>query len=109
MLLLPTGCGDVQDAASGAASDAVAQATESAKAEAANQVKTRICEFVAESGPLADGAATAGERAAAGQLATAAEDSGVPAEFVAPLKTVATGAKDDTKGAITDLQQSCAA
>jgi hypothetical protein len=116
VLLAPTGCSDAKEAASGAkqaatgaASDAASQATERAKAKAADKMTQEICKFVQGSGPLADGAADAGDRAAARQLASAAEYSGVPDEFLKPLKAVASGAKGDAKDAITDLKKSCSA
>jgi hypothetical protein len=116
VLLTPAGCSDANDAASGAkqaatgaASDAASQATEKAKDEAADKMTQEICKFVRGSGPLADGAADAKDKAAVGQLAAASEYSGVPDEFLKPLNAVASGGKGEAKDAITDLKKSCAA
>ncbi|MEO5314400.1 hypothetical protein PV772_09825 [Pseudarthrobacter sp. CC12] len=96
-ILLVAGCGQVQDAAKGIASDAASQAATAA----ADAVRGQICS------PLQDGQLSAQDQQVLSGLLPAAKAAGVPAEFVTPLEQIAKAGDQVPGASVTALLQAC--
>ena len=97
------GCGQVQDAATGAASDAASQAASQVGKAAADQVKAQICTRVQ------DGQVSAQDKQVLSGLVSAAKAAGVPAEITTPLEQVAQSGDQAPAEAVDALKNACAA
>ncbi len=99
---LLVGCGQVQDAASGAASDAASKAATAVGRAAADQVRGQICSRVQ------DGQVSEQDRQVLSGLVGAAEQAGVPAEVTTPLRQVADAGDQAPAEAVDALKEACA-
>lgn len=99
---LVVGCGQVQDAATGAASDAASQAASQVGKAAADQVKAQICTRVQ------DGQVSAQDKQVLSGLVSAAKAAGVPAEITTPLEQVAQSGDQAPAEAVDALKNACA-
>ena len=100
--VLATGCSQVQDAATGAASDAASQAATQVGKAAADQVKKEICSRVQ------DGQVSAQDKQVLSGLVSAAKTAGVPAEITTPLEQVAQSCDEAPAEAVDALKNACA-
>lgn len=96
-LLAVTGCGQVQEAAKGVASDAVSQAATAA----ADAVRGQICS------PLQDGQLSAQDQQVVSGLLSTAKAAGVPSEFTTPLEQIAKAGDQVPSASVTALLQAC--
>lgn len=91
------GCGQVQDAAKGAAGAAASQPASGA----ANAVRGRIC------APLQDGQLSAQDRQVLSGLLPAAKAAGVPTRFVTPLEEIAKAGDQVPAASVASLRNAC--
>ncbi|MFF1385634.1 hypothetical protein ACFVWT_18940 [Arthrobacter sp. NPDC058288] len=96
-LLMMAGCGQVQDAAKGIASDTASQAATAA----ADVVRGQICS------PLQDGQLSAQDKQVLSGLLSAARAAGVPAEVITPLEEIAKAGDQVPPASVTALLQAC--
>ena len=96
-LIVVVGCGQVQDAAKGAASDAASQVATAA----ADQVKRQICS------PLQDGQVSAQDKQVLSGLLSAARSAGVPTQITTPLEQIAKAGDQAPTDAVTALLGAC--
>ena len=101
--LLTVGCGQVQDAATAAASDAASQAASKVGDAAAAEVQQQICSRVA------DGQVSAQDKQVLSGLVAAARSAGVPADITTPLDQVAQSGDEAPAEAVDALSQACGA
>lgn len=99
---LVAGCGQVQDAATGAASDAASQAATQVGKAAVDQVRQQICSRVQ------DGQVSAQDKQVLAGLVGAAKAAGVPAEITTPLEQVAQSGDQAPAEAVEALKNACA-
>jgi hypothetical protein len=99
LIVMLTGCGQVQDAAEKAVNDG---ATKVATA-AADQVKGQICALVE------DGLVSVKDKEALGGLVAGAETSGVPSEITTPLRQIAEAGDQVPADSVTALKDACTA
>lgn len=97
-----SGCGQVQDAATGAASDAASQAASQVGKAAADQVQQQVCSRVQ------DGQVSAQDKQVLTGLLAAAKSAGVPAEITSPLGQVAQSGDQVPAEAVDALKNACA-
>ncbi len=100
---LTAGCGQVQDAATGAASDAASQAASKVGQAAADEVQLQICSRVT------DGEVSDQDKQVLSGLVAAAKSAGVPAEITTPLNQVAPSGDQAPAEAVDALRQACGA
>ena len=99
LLLMMTGCGQVQDAANKAVSDgASAVAT-----AAAGEVTKQVCTLVE------DGLVSIKDKELLGGLVAAAETAGVPADITTPLRQIAASGDQVPAESVQALRDACAA
>jgi hypothetical protein len=116
LLVLPlalatlAGCGQVEDAARGAASDAAGSVSSSVRSAAVAEATRLVCAQTSGTGVLADATLTADELAALRSLVATARSAGLPAEVSEPLDRIAASTDEATTGkALTELKERCAA
>lgn len=97
LLLLLTGCGQVEGAVTSAASGAAGQVGQ----VAADQVRSQICAQVRKQ------QLSAQDQQLLASLLPAAKAAGLPAAFVAPLEDVARAGDQPTAQSISALRQAC--
>ena len=99
LLLMLTGCGQVQDTANKAVSDgASAVAT-----AAAGEVKKQACALVE------DGLVSVKDKELLGGLVAGAETAGVPSDITTPLKQIAAAGDQAPAESVQALRDACAA
>jgi len=101
--VLLTGCGEVQDAATGAASGAASSAATAAARAAAREAQQQVCSRVQ------DGQVSAQDQQVLAGLVAAAKAAGVPAEITGPLDQVAQSGDQPPAQAVDALREACAA
>ena len=99
LLVVLTGCGQVQEAAQSAASDAASKVA----GAAADQIKTQACALVE------DGLVSVHDKELLGGLAAGAETAGVPSEITTPLRQIAASGDQVPGDAVKNLTEACAA
>lgn len=99
LIVLLTGCGQVQDAAEKAVSDGASQVATAA----ADQVKGQVCALVQ------DGLVSVKDKEALGGLVSGAETAGVPSEITTPLRQIAEAGDQVPAESVTALKDACAA
>jgi hypothetical protein len=106
--VLLTGCG-VGDAARDADSDAAGSASSSVRQAATDKVIGQVCQATTGSGALADVKLSQAEKQTVGSLAALARASGVPEQYVEPLRKIADSTDgQDISDAIESLRTACA-
>ena len=98
LLILLTGCGQVQDAANKAVSDGASQVATAA----AGEVKKLACALVE------DGLVSIQDKELLGGLVAGAETAGVPAEITTPLREIADSGDQVPADSVKALQDACA-
>ena len=98
LLILLTGCGQVQDAANKAVSDGASQVATAA----AGEVKKQACTLVE------DGLVSIQDKELLGGLVAGAETAGVPAEITTPLREIADSGDQVPADSVKALQDACA-
>lgn len=96
-LLAVAGCGQVQDAAKGAAGAAASEAATAA----ADVVRGQICS------PLQDGQLSAQDKQVLSGLLSTAKAAGVPAQFITPLEEIAKAGDQVPAASVTALREAC--
>jgi hypothetical protein len=105
---LLAGCG-VGEATRDAASGAAGSASSSVRQAATNKVIEQVCQATTGSGALADVRLSQAEKETVGSLATLASASGVPQQYVDPLRKIADSTDEqDITDAIESLRTACA-
>lgn len=99
--VLLTGCGDVQDAATGAASQAASAATTAAAQAAAREARQQVCSRIQ------DGQVSAQDKQVLAGLVSAAKAAGVPAEITGPLDQIAQSGDRPPAEAVDALRKAC--
>jgi hypothetical protein len=106
--VLLAGCG-VGDAARETASDAAGSASSSVRQAATDKVIEQVCRATTGSGALADVRLSQAEKETVGSLAALASASGVPQQYVEPLRKIADSTDEqDITDAIESLRTACA-
>lgn len=99
LLIMITGCGQVQEAAQSAASDAASKVA----GAAADQIKNQACALVE------DGLVSVKDKELLGGLVTGAETAGVPSDITTPLRQIAASGDQVPAGSVKALEDACAA
>ncbi|MCU1532408.1 MAG: hypothetical protein JWO49_1979 [Arthrobacter sp.] len=99
IMLMLTGCGQVQEAAQGAASDAASKVA----GTAADQIKNQVCALVD------DGLVNLKDKELLGGLVAGAEAAGVPSEITTPLKQIAASGDQVPAESVKALKDACTA
>ncbi len=99
LLLMLTGCGQVQDAANKAVSDGASQVATAAGGE----VKKQVCTLVE------DGLVSVQDKELLGGLVAGAETAGVPSDITTPLRQIAESGDQVPAESVKALQDGCAA
>ncbi|XAS67547.1 hypothetical protein V3C33_19350 [Micrococcaceae bacterium Sec5.7] len=99
LLVVLAGCGQVQEAAGNAASDAASKVATAA----ADQVKGRVCALVE------DGLVSVKDKELLGGLVSGAQTAGVPSDITTPLRQIAEAGDQVPAGSVTALKDACAA
>jgi len=99
LMILLTGCGQVQEAAEKAVSDGASQVATAA----ADQVKGQVCALVE------DGLVSVKDKEVLGGLVAGAETAGVPVEITTPLQQIAEAGDQVPAESVTALKDACAA
>lgn len=99
LLLLATGCGAVEEAATNAASDAASKVATAA----AEEVTRQICAVVQ------DGLVSVEDQQVLGALVSAARTAGVPAEITTPLGEIAEAGDQVPADSVRALTAACPA
>jgi hypothetical protein len=99
LMMMLTGCGQVQEAAQSAASDAASKVA----GAAADQIKQQACALVE------DGLVSVKDKELLGSLVAGAETAGAPSEITTPLRQIAASGDEVPAGAVTSLRDACAA
>ncbi|WP_211881224.1 hypothetical protein [Pseudarthrobacter albicanus] len=99
LLVMLTGCGQVQEAAQSTASDAASKVA----GAAADQIKQQACALVE------DGLVSIKDKELLGGLAAGAETAGVPADITTPLRQIAASGDQVPADAVKSLRDACAA
>jgi len=98
LMLLISGCGQVQQAAEKAVNDGASQVASAAGSE----IKKQACSLVA------DGLVSVQDKKALAGLVAGAKGAGVPAEITTPLKQIADSGDQVPADAVKNLQAACA-
>src|SRR5512141_92474 len=98
LIVVLTGCGQVQDAAEKAVSDGASQVATAA----ADQVKGQVCALVE------DGLVSVKDKELLGGLVAGADTAGVPAEITTPLRQIAESGDQVPSDSVKALQDACA-
>ena len=98
LLVVLTGCGQVQDAANKAVSDGASQVATAA----ASEVKKQACALVE------DGLVSIKDKELLGGLVAGAETSGVPADITTALRQIAASGDQVPADAVKSLKDACA-
>lgn len=112
LLLVVTGCSQVEEAASNAANDAVSDVSSAAEGAvddaasglataAVGEVVQRICE------PLQDGTVSAEDQQFLSRTLSAAESAGVSNEITGPLKEIAEAGDQVPAESVEALKENC--
>lgn len=99
LLLMLTGCGQVQDAANKAVSDGASQVATAAGSE----VKKQACALVE------DGLVSVKDKELLAGLVAGAETAGVPSDITTPLRQIAESGDQVPAESVTALKNACAA
>ena len=99
LVVVLTGCGQVQGAAEKAVSDGASQVGTAA----ADQVKGQIC------GLVEDGLVSVKDKELLGGLVAGAETAGVPSEITTPLRQIAEAGDQVPTESVTALKDACTA
>ncbi len=99
LLLMLTGCGQVQDAANKAVSDGASQVATAAGGE----VKKQVCTLVE------DGLVSVQDKELLGGLVAGAETAGVPSDITTPLRQIAESGDQVPAESVQALKDACAA
>jgi hypothetical protein len=99
LIVVLTGCGQVQEAAEKAVSDGASQVATAA----ADQVKGQICALVE------DGLVSVKDKELLGGLVAGAETAGVPSEITTPLRQIAEAGDQVPAESVTALKDACTA
>jgi hypothetical protein len=99
LLVMLTGCGQVQEAAQSAASDAASKVA----GAAADQIKQQACALAQ------DGLVSIKDKELLGSLAAGAETAGVPSDITRPLQQIAASGDQVPADAVKSLRDACAA
>ncbi len=99
LLLMLTGCGQVQDAANKAVSDGASQVATAAGGE----VKKQACALVE------DGLVSVQDKELLGGLVAGAEAAGVPSDITTPLRQIADSGDQVPAESVKALKDACAA
>ncbi|WP_426997630.1 hypothetical protein [Pseudarthrobacter sp. N5] len=99
LMVLLAGCGQVQDAAHSAASDAASKVATAA----ADQVKGQVCALVE------DGLVSIKDKESLGGLVSAAQTAGVPSDITTPLRQIAETGDPVPAESVTALKEACSA
>lgn len=91
-------CAQLEESASGIASDAASQFAEAT----AEELRTQACRLVE------DGSVSLADQQFLSDLVESAETAGLPAEFTEPLKEIAAAGDDVPADSVESLQNSCA-
>ncbi|HET6269654.1 MAG TPA: hypothetical protein VFE00_06225 [Arthrobacter sp.] len=99
LILMLTGCGQVQEAAQGAASDAASKVA----GAAADEVRKQVCAVVE------DGLVSVQDKELLGGLVAAAETAGVPSDITTPLRQIAASGDQVPAESVKALKDACTA
>lgn len=99
LIVVLTGCGQVQETAEKALNDGASQVATAA----ADQVKGQICAIVE------DGLVSVKDKELLGGLVAGAETSGVPSEITTPLRQIAEAGDQVPAESVTALKDACTA
>jgi hypothetical protein len=99
LIVVLTGCGQVQDAAEKAVSDGASQVATAA----ADQVKGQVCALVE------DGLVSVKDKELLSGLVAGADTAGVPAEITTPLRQIAEAGDQVPAESVTALKDACTA
>lgn len=99
LLVMLTGCGQVQGAAEKAVNDGASQVATAA----ADQVKGQVCALVK------DGLVSVKDKEVLGGLVSGAETAGVPSDITTPLRQIADAGDQAPAESVTALKDACAA
>ncbi|MET3719427.1 MULTISPECIES: hypothetical protein [unclassified Arthrobacter] len=99
LMIVLTGCGQVQEVAENAANDAASKVATAA----ADEVRNQVCTMVE------DGLVSVQDKALLGGLVSAADAAGVPAEITTPLGQIAEAGDQVPAGSVTALKDACTA
>lgn len=97
LLIVLTGCGQVQDAANKAVSDGASQVASAA----ADQVKKQACALVE------DGLVSIKDKELLGGLVSGAETAGVPSDITTPLRHIAASGDQVPSESVKALNDAC--
>lgn len=98
LMVMLSGCGQVQQAAEKAVSDGASQVATAAGSE----VKKQVCSLVE------DGLVSVQDKQALGGLVAGAQGAGVPAEITTPLKQIADSGDQVPAESVKALRDACA-
>lgn len=98
LVVVLTGCGQVQQAAEKAVNDGASQVATAAGSE----IKKQACSLVA------DGLVSVQDKKALGGLVSGAQGAGVPAEITTPLKQIADSGDQVPADSVKALRDACA-
>ncbi|NUU32226.1 hypothetical protein [Arthrobacter sp. C9C5] len=98
LMIVLSGCGQVQQAAEKAVNDGASQVATAAGSE----IKRQACSLVA------DGLVSVQDKKALGGLVAGAQSAGVPAEITTPLKQIADSGDKVPADSVKALQDACA-
>lgn len=99
LLVMLTGCGQVQGAAEKAVNDGASQVATAA----ADQVKGKVCALVE------DGLVSVKDKELLGGLMAGAETAGVPSDITTPLRQIADSGDQVPAASVTALKDACKA
>lgn len=99
LIVMLTGCGQVQGAAEKAVNDGASQVATAA----AGQVKGQVCAVVE------DGLVSVKDKELLGGLVSGAETAGVPSDITTPLRQIADAGDQVPAESVTALKDACAA
>jgi uncharacterized protein YceK len=99
LIVMLSGCGQVQEAAGNAASGAASQVASAAS----DQVKKQACALVE------DGLVSVKDKELLGGLVSSAQTAGVPADITTPLRQIAESGDQVPAESVTALKDACAA
>jgi len=98
LMIVLSGCGQVQQAAEKAVNDGASQVATAAGSE----IKKQACSLVA------DGLVSVQDKKALGGLVSGAQGAGVPAEITTPLKQIADSGDQVPAESVQALREACA-
>jgi len=99
IILMLTGCGQVQEAAQGAANDAASKVA----GAAADEVRNQVCALVE------DGLVSVQDKELLGGLVVSAETAGVPSDITTPLRQIAAAGDQIPTESVKALNDACTA